>query len=316
MSLTAVAALTLTAQAGENCRGTAITVCRPAHVTYIRTVHPISAPAPADIVDTAVSAGSFKTLVAAVKAAGLVETLKGPGPFTVFAPTDEAFAKLPKGTVGELLKPENRKKLQAVLTYHVVPGRLKAADVSKLTGAKTVQGQSVAITADRSGVTVDGARVVSADIAASNGIIHVIDSVILPADKDIIDTAAGNESFSTLVAAVKAAGLVDTLKGPGPFTVFAPTDEAFAKLPEGTVASLLKPENKDQLTAVLTYHVVPGKVMAADVVKLSSAKTVNGKPVAVKVSDDGVMINKAKVVATDVETTNGVIHIVDSVLLP
>ena len=133
-----------------------------------------------DIVDTAVAAGSFTTLAAALQAADLVDTLKGDGPFTVFAPTDEAFAKLPAGTVESLLKPENKAQLVAVLTYHVVPGKVKAADVVKLTSAKTVNGQAVTIKAADGGVTVDGAKVTATDIAASNGVIHVIDSVILP----------------------------------------------------------------------------------------------------------------------------------------
>ena len=133
-----------------------------------------------DIVDTAVAAGSFKTLAAALQAAGLVETLKGKGPFTVFAPTDEAFAKLPKGTVEDLLKPENKAKLTAILTYHVVPGIVTASQVTKLKDAKTVNGQSVKISATGGAVMIDGARVVKTDIRASNGVIHVIDSVILP----------------------------------------------------------------------------------------------------------------------------------------
>lgn len=133
-----------------------------------------------DIVDTAVAAGSFKTLAAAVKAAGLVDTLKGSGPFTVFAPTDEAFAKLPKGTVEDLLKPENKDKLVAILTYHVVPGKVLAADVVKLQEAKTVQGSSAKVSVDGSNVKIDNAKVVKTDIAASNGVIHVIDSVIIP----------------------------------------------------------------------------------------------------------------------------------------
>lgn len=133
---------------------------------------------------------------------------------------------------------------------------------------------------------------------------------------DIVDVAASNESFTTLVAAVQAAGLVETLKGEGPFTVFAPTDEAFAALPDGTVESLLKPENKDQLIAVLTYHVVPGKVMAADVVKLDEAATVQGQSVDIKVKGSKVMIDGAKVIQTDITTTNGVIHVIDSVILP
>lgn len=133
-----------------------------------------------DIVDTAVGAGSFKTLAAALKAADLVDTLKGKGPFTVFAPTDEAFAKLPPGTVEMLLKPENKKKLVAVLTYHVVPGKVMAKDVVTLTEAKTVQGSSAKITVKGGKVMVDAANVVKTDIEASNGVIHVIDAVIMP----------------------------------------------------------------------------------------------------------------------------------------
>lgn len=136
------------------------------------------------------------------------------------------------------------------------------------------------------------------------------------AKKDIVDTAVGAGQFKTLVAAVKAAGLVETLKGDGPFTVFAPTDEAFAKLPKGTVENLLKPENKDKLTAILTYHVVSGKVMAADAAKLSTAKTVNGKELTIKAKDGKVMIDKATVVKTDIDASNGVIHVIDSVLMP
>lgn len=134
--------------------------------------------------------------------------------------------------------------------------------------------------------------------------------------KDIVDTAVEAGQFGTLATALDAAGLVETLKGPGPFTVFAPTDDAFAKLPAGTLESLLKPENKDQLTAILTYHVVPGTVRAADVVKLDEAKTVNGEMLAVKVSGGTVMINDAKVTATDIAASNGVIHIIDTVVLP
>ena len=134
--------------------------------------------------------------------------------------------------------------------------------------------------------------------------------------KDIVDIAAGSNDFTTLVAAVKAAGLVDTLKGDGPFTVFAPTNEAFAKLPAGTVENLLKPENRDQLVSILTYHVVAGKVLASDVVKLDEATTVQGQTASVTVSDAGVMIDKANVVKTDIKASNGVIHVIDSVILP
>ncbi len=136
------------------------------------------------------------------------------------------------------------------------------------------------------------------------------------APADIVDTAVAAGSFKTLAAALEAGGLIETLKGEGPFTVFAPTDEAFAKLPEGTVASLLEPENKDSLVKILTYHVVPGKVMAADVVKLSSAETVEGSEVHIRVKGGKVRVNKSNVVATDIQASNGVIHVIDAVLLP
>src|SRR4051794_20498903 len=134
--------------------------------------------------------------------------------------------------------------------------------------------------------------------------------------KNIVQVAAEAGKFNTLVAAVKAAGLVETLKGPGPFTVFAPTDEAFAKLPAGTLETLLKPENKTKLQSILTYHVVPGKIMSQEVVKLTSAKTVEGQSIAINTVDGGVMVNNARVTKADIETSNGVIHVIDTVILP
>ncbi|MEH0690920.1 fasciclin domain-containing protein [Vibrio cholerae] len=134
--------------------------------------------------------------------------------------------------------------------------------------------------------------------------------------KDIVDVAVENGSFTTLVAAVQAAGLVETLKGDGPFTVLAPTDDAFAKLPEGTVEMLLKPENKDKLVSILTYHVIPAKAMAADVVKMDKATTVQGQDVMIKVMGDKVMVNNANVIMTDVKASNGVIHVIDTVIMP
>lgn len=270
----------------------------------------------ADIVDTAVGAGSFNTLVAAVKAAGLVETLKGKGPFTVFAPTDEAFAKLPAGTVESLLKPENKDKLAAILTYHVVPGKVMAADVVKLTGAKTVQGQQVDIKVNGSTVMVDKATVTATDVECDNGVIHIIDSVILPADKTIVETAVAAGSFKTLVAAVKAAGLAGTLSGKGPLTVFAPTDAAFAKLPAGTVESLLKPENKAKLVSILTYHVVSGRVYSGDAVAAKKATSLESSTIDISVTASGAKINNASLVAADIDASNGVIHVIDTVLMP
>ena len=262
-----------------------------------------------DIVDTAVAAGEFETLVAAVKAAGLVETLKSDGPFTLFAPTDEAFGKLPKGTIKALLADPDR--LAAILKYHLISGRVMAADVVKLSSAKTALGQSLKIQT-AGGVMIGNANVLKTDIETSNGVIHVIDTVLIPAN-DIIETARTAGSFKTLLAALEAAGLTDALRGAGPLTVFAPTDEAFAKLPKGTVEALLKDIPK--LKSILTYHVVEGKVMARDVVKLTQAKTLQGQSVRVDASS-GVKINSARVVKADVEAVNGVIHVIDEVLLP
>ncbi len=263
------------------------------------------------IVETAVKAGTFNTLVAAVKAAGLVEALEGEGPFTVFAPSDEAFAKLPEGTVAALL--ENKEKLSSILLYHVVPGKVMAKDAMKLNSAKTLFGQDLAIEAGE-GVTVGGAKVVKTDIECSNGVIHVIDSVMMP--KDIVGIAAGSADFSTLVAAVKAAGLVETLQGDGPFTVFAPTNAAFAKIPAATLADLLKPENKAKLQAILTYHVVSGKVLAKDVVGMKSAKSVQGGEIDIAAKGGNVTVDGAKVTATDIIALNGVIHVIDTVIMP
>lgn len=262
-----------------------------------------------DIVETASAAGDFGTLVTAVQAGGLVETLKGDGPFTVFAPTDEAFAKLPQGTVEALLKDEP--KLRSILKYHVVAGEVDAAHVANLNQAKTLLGQSLNLST-HDGVRVGNAQVTAADIRCRNGIIHVIDTVLMPED-DIVDVASKAGSFKTLVAAVNAAGLTDTLRGEGPFTVFAPTDEAFAKLPPGTLEALLNDIPK--LQSILTYHVVPSRVLAADVVKLHEAETVQGSKVQIR-SASGVRIDNANVVKTDVKAANGVIHVIDSVLMP
>ena len=268
-----------------------------------------------DIVATAIAAGSFQTLVAAVKAADLVETLQGKGPFTVFAPTDEAFAKLGKDAIADLLKPENKKKLAAILTYHVVPGNLPAAKVVAAKELATAQGCPLAVMAGKDGVMIGSAKVVKTDVNASNGVIHVIDSVLLPPE-NLVATAAKAGKFQTLLTAATAAGLADTLANGGPFTVFAPTDEAFAKLGKDTIANLLKPENKDKLAGILKYHVVAGVVKAADVVKLKEAKTLQGGAAKVAVTDGKVTIDGANVVATDVIAGNGVIHVIDAVILP
>ena len=267
---------------------------------------------PMDIVDTAIADGRFTTLVAAVEAAGLVDALKAEGPLTVFAPTDDAFAALPEGTLDALLA--DIPLLTDILLYHVVEGKVMAEDVVELSQAMTLQGQYVDIRVEDGSVFIDDAQVIITDIETSNGVIHVIDAVIQPETRDIVEVAAEDGRFSTLVTAVEAAGLVDALKGEGPLTVFAPTDDAFAALPEGTVEGLL--EDIPALTDILLYHVVDGKVMASDVVELSEAETLLGQTLNISVMDGKVMINESEVIITDIETSNGVIHVIDAVLLP
>ncbi|MHC5212457.1 MAG: fasciclin domain-containing protein [Planctomycetota bacterium] len=290
--------------------------CESSKSTAMMNASVIDDRAGKDIVDTAVAAGSFKTLAAALTAADLVDTLKGEGPFTVFAPSDEAFAKLPEGTVETLLKPENLDQLIGILTYHVVPGRVMAEQVVELDAAGTVNGQRLSIEVREGKVYVAGSKVVSTDIKASNGVIHVIDSVMLPASDDIVQTAANAGTFKTLAAALTSAELAATLQGEGPFTVFAPTDEAFAKLPKGTVETLLKPENREQLVSILTYHVVSGRVYSPEALKAGKAGTLQGQDVTIRMADGKARVNDAGLVSTDIQASNGVIHVIDTVLMP
>ena len=276
------------------------------------TPTPTPTPVPKTIIETAQDAGSFTTLLAAVDAAGLTETLSGEGPFTVFAPTDDAFAKLPEGTVAILLQdPEG--DLKDILLYHVVAGELMAADVASQPDAMTVLGKRLRFdTTD--GVMVDGAEVVVADIVCSNGVIHVIDAVMLPKG-NIVETALADGRFTTLVAAVQAAGLDEALSDETKdYTVFAPTDDAFAALPAGTVEALLK-DPQGQLTDILLYHVADGRIMAAELVTMDTIDTLQGTALVVDTTD-AVMVDSAKIIITDVECSNGVIHVIDAVMIP
>ena len=273
-------------------------------------------PAPT-IVQIAADAGQFTTLVAAVKAAGLADTLSGKGPFTVFAPTDAAFAKLGKETLADLLKPENKPQLVAILTYHVLGERAMAATVVARKELTTLQGGTLAVVVDGGKVKVGSANISKTDITGSNGVIHVIDSVLIPAaEPNLVEVASKAGKFGTLLKAAVAAGLADTLAKDGPFTVFAPTDEAFAKLGDETIASLLQPENKARLTAILKNHVVAGKVVAAQAVKLTEAATIGGTKLMLKVDGKTLCVGGAKVIAADIMAKNGVIHVIDAVLVP
>jgi len=265
-----------------------------------------------DIIHTAEHAGQFKTLLTALRAADLEDALRSAGPFTV-----------PPGTVESLLLPQNKAKLQNILKYHVVAGKVMSTDLVKYSEARTLHGNKVKLT-----LMLNGARVTKADIKSSNGVIHVVDKVILPdnfkpikgyaekrpvetVDKDIVQTAVAAGKFKTLVAAVQAAELGDALSSTGPFTVFAPTDAAFARLPEGTVAKLLLPENKGKLQAILKYHVVPANLSSHDILKTHKVKTLSGQLIY-----PSVMLDNSAIKMKNIYCRNGVIHVIDSVMLP
>jgi uncharacterized surface protein with fasciclin (FAS1) repeats len=271
-----------------------------------------------DIVDTAIAADDFNTLVTAIQEAGLVEALKSEGPFTVFAPTDEAFAALPEGTLKTIL--ENPDLLTEVLLYHVVEGKVMAEDVIGLNGSNvaSLNGKEISVNIADGRVFINEAQAITTDVETTNGVIHVIDSVLVPYDElmDIVDTAIRTQSLNTLVTAVVEADLVASLKSEGPFTVFAPIDSAFAKLPDLYIEHLL--QNQGVLASYLKYHVIEGKVMAADVLEMDGAlvNTLLGKDIEINIKDGNVYIENAKVIVTDIETKNGVIHLIDSVLVP
>jgi uncharacterized surface protein with fasciclin (FAS1) repeats len=278
-----------------------------------------------DIVETARADGRFSVLVEAVQAADLAATLSGPGPYTVFAPTDEAFTALLaelKLTKAQLLA--DKTLLQQVLQYHVLTGAVSKSAVPLGKPITPLQGGIFKIDASGANLVVtDGrnrtARITATDIQARNGVIHVVDRVLLPADKTIVATAQALPDFSILVEAVVAAGLVDTLNAAGPFTVFAPTNAAFAKLlTELGVTKEQLLANKALLTQVLTYHVLPARVLKAEVPVGTAITTVQGQTFTV---DASLAITdqrgrKAAITATDVLARNGVIHVIDTVILP
>lgn len=290
-------------------------ICLVSVICLIASISPSMAQQKS-IAQTAIGAGNFKTLVAAAQAADLVGALSGGQELTVFAPTDAAFAKLAPGTVETLLLPENKDRLAAILNYHVVPGRVLAADAYGLTSAQTLNGQRLELNLRSDFPKINNATLAATDIQCTNGVIHVIDEVLLPAEKTIPVVATEAGIFNTLVAAVGAADLGGVLNGKGPFTVFAPTDDAFAKLPAGTVESLLEPGNKQKLIDILKCHVVAGRVYDDQAVKARSAETLLGRSVKIGFSADGISINDATVVSKNIETSNGVVHAIDAVLLP
>jgi transforming growth factor-beta-induced protein len=275
-----------------------------------------------NIYETARAAGTFNTLLAAVDAAGLDGALKGPGPLTVFAPTDDAFAALPDGTVEALLN--DIPLLTRILQYHVAAGEVDSGAVVGLDGsyAETIGGELVWITVEDGKVILntdtDKAEVIKVDIKASNGIIHVIDTVLVPKDIPAIAEEAG---LTTLLAALEAGDLAEAVSAPnGPFTVFAPTNDAFAAL-GSDLDELLKPENKEVLQRILKFHVAEGVADAADVIALDGSyiETIGGEIVWISVEDGKVYLNadqKVEVVMTDVKASNGIVHVIKAVMVP
>jgi transforming growth factor-beta-induced protein len=306
----------------------------------------ISAAAPAqtkatgqkNIVQTAVAAGKFKTLVSLVKEAGLAGTLSAPGNLTVFAPTDQAFANLKRRDPALYNKVATDKQLlRSVLTYHVVGKRIPAAAAlavaKKGQKVKTVQGESIGLSFKSGKIVLNGAaRVVIADVKASNGVVHAINAVIVPPSlsqptapaptQSIVQIAAGNPEFSTLVSLVQKAGLVEAISATGPFTVFAPTNEAFAKLAKAapaTYAAVLA--DPSLLAKVLTYHVVAGDVRSAPAIAVArqngTVKALAGESITLSLKDGKLTLNgSATVVTADILATNGVIHVIDTVIVP
>ena len=278
----------------------------------------------ADIVDTAISNGNFKILVAALQAADLVTTLKSPGPFTVFAPTDAAFAKLPLGTVERLLAPENRRLLVKTLTYHVVAANFSSAFLLALRPPiklNMLADIPVSLIEDGQNLRVNDATVVIPDVVATNGIIHAIDIVLLPPPKlgDIVETLINNGHFNTLLTTLEAADLISVVRSGGPYTVFAPTDAAFDKLPPGTLAELLKPEQKPVLINILQYHIICVS-MASDYLMSATepilVRTLSGRSVTIQFDGNYITVNNATLILPDIFSSMGVVHAIDSVLLP
>ncbi len=267
------------------------------------------------VVDIVVNSENHNTLEAAVIAAGLAETLSGEGPFTLFAPTDDAFAALPEGTVETLLEdPEG--DLTDILLYHAVGDKALSTDLSDGQTITTINGKDITIEISNGNVFINDAQVTVADIETDNGVVHVIDAVLLPPSVTVVDIVVNSEEHNTLEAAVIAAGLVETLSGVGPFTVFAPTDDAFAALPEGTVETLLEDPTGD-LTDILLYHVVSAQALSTDLSDGQMITTILAQDIEVTIDGSGsVFINDAQVTIADIVTDNGVVHVIDAVLLP
>ncbi len=271
---------------------------------------------------TNAAAGQGRDLATVARAAGLTKLLAcvgatglelPKGPVTIFAPTDAAFDALPTGTGEKLLRPEGKATLRTILLQHVVDGRLGSAEVLNQRGLSTLAGQQLAV--DFAAQTVGGAGFVATDVPFDGGIVHVVDRVLLPETRSIAAIAVAEKSLQTLVAATKAAGLAEQL-GPdnGPWTVFAPVDSAFAKLPKAVLQDLLQPENRDALVRILGLHVVPGRIAARELLQKQKLTTLMGAPIEARLVDGKLTVGGARLIANDIQAKNGVIHLIDTVI--
>lgn len=291
-----------------------------------------------DFVDNFKNTPTLPFLNSAIDRASLTETLRG-GPFTVFAPNNNAFTQLPTGTIETLFKPESKKQLNDLLTYHVLAGSFEVEDFKDGQELVTLNGAKLKVKKDSNGTMVGNAKILVSNIIQKNGVAHIIDTVLtpetattkittigdikVPSDQNFADSLATIPTLSTVAKAVEAGGLTSTLKMDGPFTVFAPSNDAFNKLPPGALENLLKPENRAQLISVLTYHVLPGKILVTNLKDGQELITLNGTKLKVKVNGTKVSLiggqsanNIATIETSDVIQSNGVAHIIDNVLFP
>jgi len=260
-------------------------------------------------------------LAQSLKSAEMLEMLQEKGPYTVFAPTDSAFDQLPAGTLEMLMKSENKESLQRILKFHVVEGSYTADKLAQMGKIKTESGDAVSLNMKDDQLMVGEARVTRADIQCSNGYIHLIDMVMLPpaaleGEEDILDTAEDMDKFETFLEAADETDLADMLEEKGPYTVFMPTDAAFDQLPEGTLESLMEDENLPQLAGILKFHIVRGAYPAGKLKEQKSLQTLAGESLTFKEDKQAMMVQDAVILQPDIMCKNGIIHVINRVMMP
>jgi uncharacterized surface protein with fasciclin (FAS1) repeats len=290
-----------------------------------------------DIVDNFSKEASLANLMSALETANLTETLRG-GPFTVFAPNNQAFSKLPAVTLENLLKPENKKQLTDILTFHLIAGTFKVEDLQNNQEITTINGAKLIVKKEGDTTLIGNAKITTADVVQKNGVAHIIDTVLIPetkeikltnvggvevsSEKDFLENLALLPNLTTVAAAVQVSNLSSTLKSEGPFTIFVPSNPAFTKLPAGTVEDLLKTESRAKLIGILTYHVIPGKLLIEDLKDGQVLTSLSGNKLKIKIEGTKISIigdkndNIAVIQNADVIQKNGVAHIIDTVLMP